>query len=170
MFPMERLSIYLNDHLAGATLGTELSRRAAAANRGSELGEFLGRLHEEILEDRETLRSVMAALSVEASPLKPAGAWLLERISRLKLNGQIRGRSPLSNLVELEGLEAGVSGKRALWQAIASALGDDPRLETFDLEALVERADEQLRGLEAHRLASAPSALGVETAARAAGS
>ena len=30
MFPMHRLGIYLNDHFAGATLGAEVSRRAAA--------------------------------------------------------------------------------------------------------------------------------------------
>jgi hypothetical protein len=163
---MERLDIYLNDHLAGATLGVELSRRAAAATRGTELGEFSARLHEQICEDRDTLRKVMAALAVDASPLKPSGAWLLEKVGRLKLNGQIRGRSPLSDLVELEALEAGVSGKRALWQALESALADDPRLGAFGFEALVERADEQLRGLEAHRVACAPSALGTGTADR----
>ena len=31
------LTIYLNDHLAGATAGVELARRAAGENKGSEL-------------------------------------------------------------------------------------------------------------------------------------
>jgi hypothetical protein len=60
----------------------------------------------------------MSTLGIDASPLTPAGAWLLEEAGRLKLNGQVRGHSPLSPLVELEGLEAGVSGKRSLWQVI----------------------------------------------------
>lgn len=33
MFPMRRLDVYLNDHMAGAMVGTELSRRAAENNR-----------------------------------------------------------------------------------------------------------------------------------------
>ena len=45
MFPMRRLDIYLNDHLAGATLGVELSRRAAREHRGTEVGAcFLSRV------------------------------------------------------------------------------------------------------------------------------
>ncbi len=31
-----RLSIYLNDHLAGATVGVELARRAAGSNRPTD--------------------------------------------------------------------------------------------------------------------------------------
>jgi hypothetical protein len=89
--------------MAGAMVGAELSRRAAENNRGTSLGEFLGELHREIVEDRQTLQRVMTALGVERSALKPAGAWVLEKAGRLKLNGQIRGYSPLSQLVELEG-------------------------------------------------------------------
>jgi hypothetical protein len=159
MFSMRRLDIYLNDHFAGATFGMELSRRAARENRGTELGDYLHVLHEEIVEDRETLRAVMNALGIDASPIKPAGAWLLEKAGRLKLNGQLRGHSPLNPLVELEGLEAGLSGKRSLWQVLARAFLGDARLERFHLDALVARAEEQLQGLEEHRLLLVPDAL-----------
>ena len=101
MFPMRRLDIYLNDHLAGATVGVELSRRAAAANRGTPTGEFLERLHDEIVEDRRVLEDIMRALGVDASPIKPAVAWVAEKAGRVKLNGQVRGYSPLSRLLEL---------------------------------------------------------------------
>jgi hypothetical protein len=33
----DRLSIYLNDHLAGATAGANLARRAAESNDGIDL-------------------------------------------------------------------------------------------------------------------------------------
>ena len=46
-----RLAIYLNDHLAGATFGVELVRRAARENEGNELGEFFRSLSAEIAED-----------------------------------------------------------------------------------------------------------------------
>lgn len=164
MFPMRRLDIYLNDHLAGATLGSELSRRAAAENEGTELGEFLQRLHSEIEEERESLRAIMQSLGVETSPLKPAGAWLLEKAGRLKLNGQVRGQSPLSRLIELEGLEAGVSGKRSLWQVLQRAYGHDPRVEKFDFDRLIAQAEAQLQGLLEHRLAVAAQALRDESA------
>jgi hypothetical protein len=155
MFPMRRLDVYLNDHLAGAMVGAELSRRAAENNRGTSLGDFLEELHREIVEDRQTLQRLMTTLRVERSALKPAGAWVLEKAGRLKLNGQIRGYSPLSRLVELEGLETGVSGKRALWQALSSAFPGDARLAQFDLEGLVARAEEQLEGIGKQRVTAA---------------
>jgi hypothetical protein len=84
---------------------------------------------------------------------------MAEKAGRLKPNGQIRGYSPLSRLVELEGLEIGVTGKRSLWQALSHAFTDDARLAGFDLEALVARAEQQLEGLREHRMRVAPHAL-----------
>ena len=159
MFPMRRLDVYLNDHLAGAMVGVELSRRAAENNRGTSLGDFLEGLHREIVEDRQTLQRLMTALGVEQSALKPAAGWVLEKAGRLKLNGQIRGYSPLSRLVELEGLETGVSGKRALWQTHSSVFDGDPRLAQFNLDGLIARAEEQLEGIGEQRIAVAPDAL-----------
>lgn len=164
MFPMRRLDIYLNDHLAGATVGVELSRRAARNSRGTPRGEFLERLHRDIVEDRRTLQGVVRALGVDASPMKPAVGWVAEKVARLKLNGRIRGHSPLSNLLELEGLEAGVAGKRSLWQALARAYPEDRRLAPFDLDALVTRAEHQLEGLSEHRLSAAGEALAADAA------
>ena len=91
--------------------------------------------------------------------MKPAFAWIVEKAGRLKLNGQIRGYSPLSRLVELEGLEIGVAGKRSLWQALSRAFPDDARLAGFDLDALVARAEQQLEGLREHRVSVARDAL-----------
>jgi hypothetical protein len=148
VFPRRRLDIYLNDHLAGSTLGVELSRRAAAENRESEYGAFLERLYRDIAEDRRTLEAVMRALDVDRSPAKPAGAWLHEKVSRLKLNGQVRGYSPLSRLLELEGLETGVAGKRSLWQVLGRACPScHHRREAFSKEARQTRWKEitQLR-------------------------
>lgn len=169
MFPMRRLDIYLNDHLAGATVGVELSRRAAKNSRGTPSGEFLARLHRDIVEDRKTLQGVVRALGVDASPMKPAVGWVAEKVGRLKLNGRVRGYSPLSHLEELEGLEAGVTGKRSLWQALARAYPGDGRLARFDLDALVARAETQLEGLSEERLSAARAALAVDAASGAAG-
>jgi hypothetical protein len=159
MFPMRQLDIYLNDHLAGATVGVELSRRAANSNRGKPSGEFLERLHHEIVEDRRTLLAVARALGADTSPAKPTLARFAEKAARLKLNGRLRGYSPLSRLIELEGLEAGITAKRSLWQALARAFPDDARLASFDLDALIVRAEQQLQGAREQRLGAARDAL-----------
>jgi hypothetical protein len=144
------LSIYLNDHLAGATVGCELSKRAARQNADGEFGPPLARIRDEIAEDRATLERVLDAVGVKRDKVKAAGAYAGEKLGRLKLNGRVRGYSPLSRVVELEGLALGVTGKRALWKALAT-LGDD-RLAGFDFGALAERADRHAEELESLRL------------------
>jgi hypothetical protein len=159
MFPTRRLDVYLNDHLAGATGGTELCRRALRENSGTDLGAFLERLLRDIVEDRQALEEVTLRLGADRSPFKPAAAWALEKAGRLKLNGRLRGYSPLSRLIELEALQAGVSAKLSLWQALQAAFPEDPRLQGVNLDLLVERAERQLAGIEAQRLAAAGDAL-----------
>jgi hypothetical protein len=152
------LAIYLNDHLAGATAGAELARRAAANNRGSSYGRFLSSLAKEVAEDRQSLLEIMRALGVRVDRLKILGGWSAEKLGRLKLNGQLLGYSPLSRLVELEGLTLGVQGKLGMWLALLELepLGVDRRR----LEHLAARARRQLERLEEHRLRAAAEALG----------
>jgi len=152
------LAIYLNDHLAGSTLGVELARRLRAGNQDDpEFGPALTELCAEIEADRETLKAVMDQLGVGQSKLKPLAAVIGERLGRLKPNGQLRGYSPLSRLDELELLQIGVVGKRRLWRALEHTHTGD--LSGFDLGALAERATEQLRRLEAMHLKAAALAL-----------
>jgi hypothetical protein len=154
------LAIYLNDHLAGATLGVELTLRAERENTGSELGVFLREvLLPEIREDRQTLERLMGCLGIACSRPKVAAAWAAEKIGRLKLNGELTRYSPLSRLLEIEGLAAGIEGKRSLWLALEATADSGEALEGFDFRALAERAESQRKRLEAHRLAAASAAL-----------
>jgi hypothetical protein len=154
-----RLATYLNDHLAGSITGRELARRTLQSNRGTEYGVVLEAVLADIEEDAETLADVMRRLDVGSDRIKEAFGWAGEKLGRLKLNGQLLGYSPLSRLLELEGLVLGVSGKLALWQALRPMVGDDPRLEGIDFEALAERAKEQRRTLERLRRRAAHEAL-----------
>jgi hypothetical protein len=156
--PSKYLATYLNDHLLGATLGTELARRAAGENEGSELGEFLAELAREIDDDRETLLAVMGELGVKADRLKVAAGWSAEKLGRLKPNAQLRGYSPLSPLVELEGLLIGIQGKLAMWRALAQ-VAEEVGLGRPRMEALAERAERQQADVERHRLEAARRAL-----------
>lgn len=144
------LAIYLNDHLAGSVLGVELARRVRASNAGTPMGKALAEICAEIEADRETLRRLMAHLGVGESRIKPAGAWLAEKLGRLKLNGRLRGYSPLSRVLEIEALSAGVATKAMLWRALATTCGE--RLPGFDFDALDTRAERQRQLLEACRL------------------
>ena len=149
------LATYLNDHLAGAMVGVELARRAAANNRSTTLGRALVQLAQDIEEDREALEDVMRRLDVGRDRLKVMASWSAEKLGRLKLNGELLSYSPLSRLEELELLKLGVEGKLALWRVLRHRLADDPRLRGVDLDGLIQRGTSQLRRLERHRLRAA---------------
>lgn len=154
----DRLGIYLNDHLAGATVGVEVARRMRGSNKGyPDFGPPLSEICAEIEADRETLKAVMDRLGIGQSKVKPLAATVGERLGRLKLNGQLRGYSPLSRLDELELLQIGVVGKRRLWRALEHTHAED--LSEVELGALAERATEQLRRLESLHLKAAALAL-----------
>jgi hypothetical protein len=142
--PNRLLGIYLADHLAAATAGVELARRAARANAGTQTGDVLARLTAEIEEDRRTLQRVVAALGFSESRPKEALAWVGEKLGRLKLNGQLRGYSPLSRVLELEALSVGITGKLALWETLQAVPVPVPGLDLgVDLDQLAKRARRQ---------------------------
>jgi hypothetical protein len=154
------LAIYLNDHLAGSTVARELSRRSLGSNRGTPYEPFLSGLAQEIVEDRRSLLATMDALGVRVDRFKAAAAWGGEKLGRLKLNGQLRGYSPLSRVVELEGLALGVHGKRGLWISLGELARDRPVLVADELLVLRQRAESQLEGLETHRIQAVADAFG----------
>ena len=149
---LKYLSIYLNDHLAGSTVGVELSKRAASGNEDTEYGTFLSELSHEIAEDRASLERLMERLDVKKDRLKTTGAFLGEKVGRLKPNAHLTSYSPLSRVVELEALTLGVTGKLGLWKALIAIQDRDDRLDPEELRVLAERAEAQRAGLEEHRL------------------
>jgi len=156
------LAIYLNDHLAGATLGVELARRLRSSNQGDpEFGQPLARICSEIEADRETLVRLMEHLEIGCDPVKPVLAKVAERLGRLKLNGRIRSYSPLSRVLELEILSGFVGGKMQLWNALEQSFGES--LEGFDFHDLAARADMQGQRLEDLHLAATQRTLPAAT-------
>ena len=99
----------------------------------------------------------MERLGVGPHRLKDGAAWTLERVGRLKPNNKLLGYSPLSRVVELEGLVLGVTGKLALWESLKSAIGDG--LDGVEFEQLAERARDQRSRLEDLRRSAAAEAL-----------
>jgi hypothetical protein len=150
MFSSELLPIYLNDHLAGSSAGLDLAKRTAKENEGTEFGEPLKDLAAQIEADRAVLEDVLARLDVKRDQLKVGAGWLGEKLGRLKLNGRLLEYSPLSRVIELEGLIAGVNAKLALWRTLAAAAADEPRIADIDFVHLIARGEEQLVGLTGH--------------------
>lgn len=153
------LAIYLNDHLGGATAGRELARRSAQNNRASSYGSFLADLADQIDADRGSLLEIMRVLNVRVDRIKVIGGWSAEKIGRLKFNGQLRGYSPLSRIVELEALSLGVHGKLALWRTLRELDLAELTPAPVPLTDLIGRAEQQLAGLESHRLQAVAEAL-----------
>ena len=152
------LGIYLNDHLAGSTAGIELVKRACNQNQGTDYGRFLAELTKEIDEDRAAFVEIMDRLGIRRDPAKVAGGWVLEKMGRLKLNGQLRGYSPLSRVLELEGLIAGISAKLSLWRILVEVAAEEPRLDADRLRRLIERGEDQRRTVEELRTRAAREA------------
>lgn len=150
------LRTYLQDHHAGSTAGLELARRAAGSNDGNEYAAELGRIADEIAADRETLGEVMERLGVKPNMLKDAAGWTAEKVGRLKPNNSLLSYSPLSRVVEIEGLLIGVTGKLALWESLQHTVGSD--LNGVDFGALSQRAGDQRSRLEALRKRAAAEA------------
>ena len=148
------LGIYLNDHLAGATVGTDRSRSLAEAEaeRDPALADAVGPFSDESAEDRAELLRIMRSLDVPVRRYKIVAGRLAERAGRLKGNGRIVRRSPLTPMVELEMLRLGVEGKAAVWRTLRRLADTDDRLDPMHLDGLLGRADRQLDTLEQLRL------------------
>jgi hypothetical protein len=153
------LSIYLSDHLAGATAGVALARRVAQSTATTDEGPVLAGVAEEIEADRDTLERVMSELGVRGSPLKNSAAWLVDRVASFKPSGRMRDGNAYHRLHELEKLSLGIAGKQALWEALRTA----PDVEVAaDLDALDQRARSQRERVETARLSVAAHTLGPE--------
>jgi len=142
------MKIYLQDHSAAATAGLAFFRRAASSHSDANVRRELAELAEEIDEDRAALRAMMASLRVRPARSKMLLAWIGEKLGRLKGNGRLIKRSPLSDVIELEGLIMAVTGKTSLWVSLLQVAGPDRRLHESSLHTLVKRAEDQKARLE----------------------
>src|SRR5215212_5256154 len=153
---MELLRIYLQDHLAACAGAVELAQRAYGSNRGSEFGPGLAAVREQLSDDRAALLDVLRRLGFERDRIKEGAAWAAEKAGRLKLNGRLRGYSPLSRVVELEGLAMLLLGQRRMWETLDRVATGEARMTGFDAAARAAAADEALdRVAELHRRSTA---------------
>jgi len=150
--PQRLLRIYLDDHLAVVVGGLELVQRTLGETGDPEIRSFLEELLPELRDDREAATRVVRSLGRTPNRLKQRLAWAGEKAGRLKLNGALTGYSPLSRLVELEGIGVILGASRALWRSLAQA---GPVEGRDDAGRRAARAGERLDILEELRLEAA---------------
>lgn len=146
----EPLVPYLQDHLAGASHAMDLLSWISDAHKDDSLGVFASTLHAEITEDRDLLVGLARRLAAGTSATKETGAWLSEKIARLKLADH--GATAIGTFESLEFLVLGIRGKRALWQALHVVARADSRLAGVDFARLVARAEKQEARVDDKRL------------------
>jgi hypothetical protein len=147
----DALESYLNDHVAGSVAAIELLDHLVESSEDRGRKQFFEEIRTDVNEDQETLRGILRALGAEESGFRKAGAWLTEKVGRLKLQLEGAVRGSLHELEALEALALGVLGKLALWRALAVAGGIEA-LRGVDLGELQRRAETQHARIESRRL------------------
>ncbi len=121
--------------------------------------ESLTQLALEIRQDQRALDVLVHGLDVNGGALKRLIVWFGERLGRLKLNGTLVRPSPLSRVIELEALVAGVIAKQRGWASLRVFAGGD-ELADVDLVELQLRADDQIDELQRLHCRAAEIAFG----------
>jgi hypothetical protein len=74
------------------------------------------------------------------------------------MSSRLTGSPELTRLLEMETLSLGIEGKLAMWRALKAIAGADARLAGTDFDRLIDRARQQRKRLEPHRLEAAAGA------------
>lgn len=164
------LRTYLEDHYAGSSGGLALAKRIAGQNKDNEYGRYASELVAELEAERDDLTAMLRGIDSEPPKLRTLAARGAELAGRLKPNGTLLSYSPLSRVVELEGMIMGVTGKLEMWRSLLQLVHSDERFARTELERLAEQAEGQRSRLEelhdrAAREALAPGAAQAETRA-----
>lgn len=154
----EMLATYLDDHRAGAAAGRSLSRRMARENSDTGWAEKLAGLADEVEADDRTLGEVRRVLGVRGGLVKRALAKVAAGGARLKLNRRIVGYTPLSRVLEVEAMMAGVTAKKCLWAAMRSRGEVGDQTAQFDFASLERQALGQIELLKEFHEAAAKAA------------
>jgi hypothetical protein len=145
------LAVYCNDHLAAAVGGIELVRRMLGEHRASDYEQPMEQLLGELREEKASLESMIRGLGFPIRQYKLAAVWVGEKAARLKLNGRLLRRSPLSDLVEFEFLASAVRAKRSGFETLRTVAEVEPRLPKGEIDRLIEQANRQFEWLSRTR-------------------
>lgn len=140
------LGLYLSDHLTGSTAGLSRIQRMAEAYADTPVSADIARVSAEIERERDLLRGLIGDLGTRQRPHRQAVAWLAEHAGRLKLNGRIIRRSPMTMVLETELMRAAILGKLGGWQTLEE-LAPDLGLDRATFQKLGDDARSQIEAL-----------------------
>lgn len=149
--PTRLLAIYLRHHAAASRGGLDLFERSARSQLSPEARRELRDLADQVAQDRRHLVEILRRLGIPRPRVAEMLVGVAERVGRLKPNGTVFHRSPLSDVMELEVLSTAVEAKRLGWIALRVVGEGDGRLDTAELDVLIGRADDQRDRLESLR-------------------
>ena len=157
----DHLGEYLDDHWAGAGGGANLARRLHQHNADTAWADRLAWVAAQVRDDDETLRRIRETLDQSGGELKRSASKVGELLTRVQQNAT--SYTPLSRVLEIEAMIAGVAGKERLWSALRVSMDGVPPLEAFDFAALQASAHAQLDALRSfHDQAAAIAFQGAE--------
>jgi hypothetical protein len=159
------MAIYCNDHLASAAGGIELVIRMIGVHKGTRHEAPLRQLLDELRQEKSDLTATTRALGLPVRQYKQVAVWIAEKASRLKLNGHLVSRSPLSDLFEFEFLASAVRGKRSGFETLRIAAEVDPRIDKVLVDGLIAQAHRQYEWLTGVRREVAAELFGGDPAA-----
>jgi hypothetical protein len=149
---MDELKSYLNDHLAGSVGALELLDRLIDTYKANPLGGFFSELRGEIDADQRKLQELIDKLDGAESAVRKAGAWVMEKLSRPKIQLSESREGEMGLFLALEALALGIAGKQSLWRALAMSSETAASLRVLDYADLEKRALEQHARVETKRL------------------
>lgn len=155
----ERLAIYLNDHRALMTGALSLADRCRSSNEGTALARDLTDHIGAVATDRDAVDDMLSELEAGVDRVKSWGALFGERLGQFKFNGQLFGYSPLSRVLELEGLLTATYSRRAMWDVLqwtTTTISDTDVARPVDR---ISAIDDQIVELRRHLTTAAEEAL-----------
>lgn len=149
------LRIYLSERIAMLRAGRRLADRMGRAATEPGMGTLLAQASAALRDDERTFTSFLRQVGAAPPRLRIAAAVAGERLGVLKLNGRLAGRSPLSDLQELDAALALLDLTAGAWAAIDDAgvasaevvEGREARLRDLAVRLAVHRRSRATRAL-----------------------
>lgn len=141
------LSLYLSDHISGATAGVARMSHMAKQYKSTPHGVALHRIAGELREERAFYLDLVKRLGLPRRRYRQGIAWLAERVGRLKLNGRLLKTSPMTPVLESELMRGAIIAKLGGWRVLRD-YHEELGLEAGTLDTFIEQAERQVGDLD----------------------
>jgi hypothetical protein len=143
------LVAYLREHLTGSDAAIRIVGHLRLVHAGTQEGRLFASLYDEFREEREVVRALLAQAGAAPMSVKQLAGVTGGNVLAAAAGGE---RGDLSLFRTLEALAVGVQGKRCMWRALQSLLGDQPIPSVRSLDGLEAMAVRQWDAIEERRL------------------